>query len=100
MDVGQFDERDSITSHGQFLRRRDAAKYLQEKYGFGAEKTLAKGVVTGDSPEYHKAGQLVLYTPEALDKWALGKIGAPQKSSSDAARLPRKMAQEPSGEAR
>jgi c-di-AMP phosphodiesterase-like protein len=92
MDVGQFDERD-------FLRRRNAAAYLLKKYGFGAEKTLAKGAVTGDSPEYRKAGRLVLYTREALDKWALAKIGAPQNSSSDAARLPRKMAQEPSGEA-
>jgi hypothetical protein len=76
MDVGQFDEH-------SFLRRRIAAKYLLEKYGFGAEKTLAKGAVTGDSPEYHKAGRLVLYTREALDKWALSKISAPQKSTSD-----------------
>ena len=76
MDVGQFDERG-------FLRRRIAAEYLLQKYGFGAEKTLAKGAVTGDSPEYHKAGRLVLYTREALDKWALSKISAPQKSTSD-----------------
>ena len=66
-----------------FLRRRDAAEYLLEKYGFGAERTLAKGAVTGDTPEYRKAGRIVLYTREALDRWALSKIGAPRASSSD-----------------
>jgi hypothetical protein len=67
-----------------FLRRRDAAEYLLGKYGFGAERTLAKGAVTGDTPEYRKAGRIVLYTREALDRWALSKIGAPRASSSDA----------------
>ncbi|HEY8126373.1 MAG TPA: hypothetical protein VIF88_13255 [Methylocystis sp.] len=67
-----------------FLRRKDAADYLIKTYGFGAERTLAKGVVTGDTPEYRKAGRIVLYTREALDKWALSKIGAPQRSTSDA----------------
>jgi hypothetical protein len=67
----------------QFLRRDAAAEYLKKTYGFGAARTLAKGVVTGDTPEFRKAGRIVLYTKEALDKWALAKIGAPQKSSSD-----------------
>ena len=67
----------------QYLRRREAAVYLTSKYGFGAEKTLSKGAVTGDTPEFHKAGRIVLYTREALDKWALAKIGAPQKSTSE-----------------
>ena len=72
----------------KFMRRREAASYLRERYGFGAERTLAKGAVTGDTPEFHKAGRLVLYTREALDTWALAKIGAPQRSTSDAAPLP------------
>ncbi len=69
----------------QFLRRDAAAAYLKEKYGFGAARTLAKGAVTGDTPEFHKAGRIVLYRRDALDAWALSKIGAPQKSTSDAA---------------
>jgi len=73
----------------QFMRRKPAAEYLIGKYGFGAERTLAKGVVTGDTPEFHKAGRIVLYTREALDKWALAKIGAPQRSTSDAKRQSR-----------
>ncbi|MGI8567651.1 MAG: helix-turn-helix transcriptional regulator [Methylocella sp.] len=71
-----------------FLRRKDAAEYLLGKYGFGAERTLAKAVVTGDSPIFRKAGRAVLYRREDLDAWALSKIGAPQRSSSDAAREP------------
>lgn len=70
------------TCRSAFLRRRAASQYLKERYGFGAEKSLAKGVVTGDTPEYHKQGRIVLYKPEALDKWALSKIGPAQRSSS------------------
>jgi len=61
----------------RFLRRKGAANYLRGKYGFGAERTLAKGVTTGDTPAYHKAGRLVLYTREALDAWALAKMVLP-----------------------
>ncbi len=67
----------------QFLRRDAAAIYLRQRYGFGSARTLAKGVVTGDTPEFHKAGRLVLYTREALDRWALDKIGAPRRSTSN-----------------
>jgi hypothetical protein len=67
----------------QYLRRREAAAYLTSKYGFGAERTLGKGVVTGDTPLYRKAGRIVLYTREDLDRWALSKIGPEQKSTSD-----------------
>jgi hypothetical protein len=68
---------------GQYIRRRKASAYLLEKYGFGAERTLAKGVVTGDTPEFHKAGRIVLYTREALDAWALSKIRGPVRSTSE-----------------
>ena len=69
----------------RFIRRQEAARYLKDKYGFGASRTLAKGVVTGDTPVFHKAGRIVLYTREALDVWALAKISGPLKSSSEAA---------------
>jgi c-di-AMP phosphodiesterase-like protein len=72
----------------KFMRRREAASYLREQYGFGAERSLAKGAVTGDTPEYRKAGRIVLYTRDTLDRWALAKIGAPQRSSSDRPREP------------
>ena len=72
-----------VADQRRFLRRKAAAKYLLEKFGFGAEATLAKAAVTGEGPLYQKAGRIVLYTPEALEEWALGKIGAPRRSSSE-----------------
>ena len=68
----------------QYLRRKEAASYLQANYGFGAERTLAKGVVTGDTPAYHKAGRIVLYTKDALDAWAQSKISPALQSTSQA----------------
>jgi hypothetical protein len=70
-------------SETQYLRRDAAAAYLKEKYGFGAARTLAKGVVTGDTPKFYKAGRIVLYTRDALDEWARGKIGEPRTSTSN-----------------
>ena len=67
----------------QYLRRKEAASYLLTKYSFGAERTLAKGVVTGDTPAYHKAGRIVLYTREALDAWAQSKISPALQSSPE-----------------
>jgi hypothetical protein len=67
----------------RYMRRDKAAAYLLENYGFGSKQTLAKGVVTGDTPAFHKAGRRVLYTQAALDAWALAKISAPRRSSSD-----------------
>src|ERR1700722_10090682 len=69
----------------RFIRRREAGRYLKDKHGFGASRTLAKGVVTGDTPVFHKAGRIVLYTREALDAWALAKISGPLRSTSEAA---------------
>jgi hypothetical protein len=70
----------------QYLRRKEAAAYLLAKYSFGAERTLPKGVVTGDTPAYHKAGRIVLYTRDALDAWAQSKIiPAPPSSSEERA---------------
>jgi hypothetical protein len=69
--------------HPEYLRRKDAAQDLKSRYGFGASRTLAKGVVTGDTPEYHKAGRIVLYRRESLDAWAASKIGAARRSTSD-----------------
>jgi hypothetical protein len=74
---------DPAIGERRFLRRRPAADYLQAKYGFGSVASLAKGVVTGDSPRYCKAGRIVLYTLESLDEWALAKIGPTRRSSSD-----------------
>ncbi len=67
-----------------FIRRKQAGEYSQRTYGFGSPRTFAKAAVTGDGPEFHKAGRIVLYTREAIDKWALAKIGAARRSTSAA----------------
>ncbi|MGJ0454166.1 MAG: hypothetical protein ACR65T_13205 [Methylocystis sp.] len=69
----------------QYLRRKQAGEYLKSKFGFGSEKSLAKLAVVGGGPIFHKAANAAIYKPEDLDAWALSKIGAPQKSTSDAA---------------
>lgn len=67
----------------KYMRRDAAARYLKDKFGFGSVSSLAKGAVIGDSPVFSKAGAIVLYTPEALDEWALSKISAPRRSTSE-----------------
>jgi hypothetical protein len=68
----------------KFLRRKQTGEYLLSKYGFGAERTLDKLAVTGGGPEFRKAGRFPVYMPEALDAWALSKIGGPVRSTSEA----------------
>lgn len=69
----------------QYLRRKQAGEYLKAKFGFGSEKTLGKLATVGGGPIFRKAANAAIYKPEDLDAWALAKIGAPQKSTSDAA---------------
>jgi hypothetical protein len=73
----------SADASTRFYRRKAAAEYLTNKYGFGASATLAKLAVIGGGPEFHKAGRIVLYAEAGLDTWALSKIGAPRHSTSE-----------------
>ena len=67
------------------LRRTEAASYVTETWGIPCSpKTLAKYAVVGGGPLYRKAGRLPLYETAALDAWAQARIGAPQRSTSDA----------------
>ena len=75
-----------------FLRRREAGKYLKDKYGFCSDRALGKLATTGGGPEFRKAGiyprSPVVYERAALDLWALSKIGAPCQTTSDYPRDP------------
>ena len=68
----------------QFLRRKHAAEYLKSKYGFGAAKTLAKLATVGGGPVYRLSGRFPVYRPEDLDNWAVSKLSAPIRSTSEA----------------
>lgn len=67
----------------KYLRRREAAKFLQDKYGVGSEKTLAKLACVGGGPDFHKVGRVVLYTTGALDHWVRSRLSPPRRSTSD-----------------
>ena len=67
----------------RYLRRKQAAAYLLENYGFGSAKTLAKLATLGGGPEIFYAGRLPLYVQEKLDDWALAKISPPVRSTSE-----------------
>jgi hypothetical protein len=67
----------------RYLRRNEAAQYLREHFGFGTTATLAKLATVGGGPLYRRAGKMVLYTPEDLEKWASARISGPRASTSD-----------------
>jgi hypothetical protein len=68
----------------RFLRRLEAAHYVQTTYGFPCSRQwLAKLAVVGGGPVYRKAGRTPIYAPSDLDTWAASRIGAPQRSTSD-----------------
>jgi hypothetical protein len=74
---------------GPVLSPREAAQHL-----LVAEATLAKMRCWDGGPEYLKFGQKVVYELAALDAWRNERRA---RNTSDAARLPRAMAQEPCG---
>ena len=59
-----------------------------------ARATLAKMRCWGGGPEYLKLGRKVAYERGALDAWRNVRRA---RNTSDAARLPRRMAEEPCG---
>jgi hypothetical protein len=66
------------------LRRSEAARYLNGKFGFPCSKAwLAKLACVGGGPEYLLAGKFPIYPIESLDTWALARISAPRRSTSD-----------------
>lgn len=68
-----------------FLRRDQAAAYLQENYGVYTPETLAKLACVGGGPKYRKLGRFPVYTPADLDMWALSRMSRPVVSTSELA---------------
>jgi hypothetical protein len=68
----------------RFLRRRQAAQYLRDKWGVPcAEKTLAKLAVIGGGPPYRIFGRMPLYDSETLDAWVRSKLSPQFTSTSE-----------------
>jgi hypothetical protein len=73
-----------LTSKGAVrLRPPQASAYLLEHYGIRhTEPTLASKRTNGDGPEFQKAGPAVLYTEDALDRYAERYLGPSVTSTS------------------
>jgi hypothetical protein len=66
-----------------YLRRAEAARYLQERYGAYTTETLAKMACVGGGPRFRKMGAFPLYAPNDLDTWAEGRMSKPVASTSE-----------------
>jgi hypothetical protein len=66
-----------------FLRRKDAAAYLKQNFGFGTASTLAKCAVFGNGPVFCKRGRIPLYRAADLEAWARSQLTGPRRSTSD-----------------
>jgi hypothetical protein len=67
----------------EFLRREQAAEYLQERYGAYTPETLAKLACVGGGPKFRRMGRFPYYTPADLDEWAHSRMSPPVSSTSE-----------------
>ena len=68
----------------EFLRRADAAAYLQERFGAYTKETLAKYAVVGGGPRFRLLGRFPVYTRDDLDAWAASRMSPPASSTAEA----------------
>lgn len=67
----------------EYLRRHQAAAYLQKRYGAFTVETLAKLASVGGGPKFRRMGRLPLYTQRDLDDWARSRMSPPVSSTSE-----------------
>lgn len=67
-----------------YLRREQAAEYLQSKFGAFTRQTLAKLASVGGGPRFRKFGRYPVYTVADLDEWVAGRMSAPFDSTAEA----------------
>ena len=66
------------------FRTDGASEYLAVVHGVPiSPRTLDKLRCVGGGPEFQKFGRTVLYHRDALDAWALRKLGEPISSTSE-----------------
>jgi hypothetical protein len=71
-------------------RRKDAAKYLTEKYGSPVSASfLAQRAVAGDGPPYRLAGRDAIYEEPDLDVYGLSRLGPKIHSTSESPDRPK-----------
>jgi len=67
----------------KYLRRAEAAAYLQKQYGAYSVQTLAKLASIGGGPRFQKMGAFPLYKIDDLDAWALSRMSASVNSTAE-----------------
>lgn len=72
----------------EYLRRADAARYLQERYGSYTNDTLAKLACIGGGPRFVKMGAFPLYRPEWLDEWVASRMSKPVAHNAELVDVP------------
>jgi hypothetical protein len=66
------------------MRRRELSEYLFEVHGIRlSPATLAKLCVLGGHPEFQYDGRFPVTTPAAADAFAVARLGAIRRSTSD-----------------
>lgn len=66
-----------MNSTPKFIRRKQAAEYLQKIYGTGTTLSLAQYASQGTGPVMHYHGRIPVYVVEDLDAWAQSRISGP-----------------------
>jgi hypothetical protein len=70
-------------SNHEYLRREQAADYLQKRVGAYTVETLAKLACVGGGPKFRRIGRMPLYTPADLDAWIESRLSVAVGSTSE-----------------
>lgn len=74
----------TLSPHNLLLTRLAAAKYIVESHHQPCSRSaLAHLAVSGEGPTFHYIGRFPFYYTDDLDAWALGRIGAPLRSTRE-----------------
>jgi hypothetical protein len=75
-----------MSSQERYLRRTQAAKYIEEEHNYPCTpRTLAKKASEGsDGPPFSMFGRYPYYPVSGLDRWAIGKRGPLVTSTAEA----------------
>ena len=70
-------------SNLEYLRRDQAAEYLQNRVGAYTVETLAKLACVGGGPKFRRIGRMPLYTPADLEAWIESRLSIAVGSTSE-----------------
>jgi hypothetical protein len=68
---------DQTMTDPSYLRRAEAARYLQDRCGAFTTQTLAGYACRGGGPKFRMLGRFPVYSTADLDAWLQGRTSAP-----------------------